>query len=168
MTIWKASTRCSKSARRSSRAASLAAILLLAACGKPAEQAPAPKPAAPTPPPLVWSGDGHALELWQDGLRLLKIECDRKTGLTVHGSQFKPVGSEERMSVGAGDVVMTLVATPDGPAVKGEGAPDPDFLRAFGEGRKFAVNYGYQNMGPYDGPPRDLAEPFAAACMSGL
>jgi len=113
---------------------------------------------------MLWSGDAHALELWQDGVQLLKLECDRKTGLTVHGDQFKPVGSEERMSVGAGDVVITLVATPDGPAVKGEGSADPDFLRAFGEGRKVAVNYGYQNMGPYDGPPPDLAAPFVAAC----
>jgi hypothetical protein len=94
----------------------------------------------------------------------MKIACDRKAGLTVHGAQFKPVGSEERMSLGAGDVVVTLVATPDGAAVKGEGPVDPDFLRAFAEGRKVAVNYGYQNMGPYDGPPPDLAAPFVAAC----
>lgn len=154
--------RCSKSARRSSRAASLAALLLLAACGKPAEQ-PKPAPAQPAPPPNVWSGDANALELWQDGVQLLKIECNKAT-LTVHGGEFKPVGSEERMSLGAGDVVITLVATPDGPAVKGEGPADPDFLRAFEEGRKVAVNYGYQNMGPYEGPPRDLAEPFVAAC----
>lgn len=145
------------------RRLAVTAVLLLAACGKPAQKPVQPsEPAAP--PPQVWSGDAHALSLWEDGVQLLTIECDPKTGLIVHGGQFKPVGSEERMSIGAGDVVVTLVATPEGPAVKGEGPADPDFLRAFAESRKVAVNYGYQNMGPYDGPPRDLAEPFAAAC----
>jgi len=145
------------------RRLALLAALALAACGKPAEQ---PKPApAPAPPPLVWSAEEDALVLRDHGADLLKIECAKDKGLTIHGERFKPVASEERMSVGAGDVVVTLVATPDGAAVKGEGAADPDFLRALGEGRKVAVNYGYQNMGPYDGPPRELAEPFAAACM---
>lgn len=146
----------------------LIAALALAACGKPAEQpkpAPSPAPAAVAPPPLVWSAEEGALVLRDHGAELLKIECSKKKGLTVHGERFKPVGSEERMSVGAGDVVVTLVATPDGAAMKGEGAADPDFLRALGEGRKVAVNYGYQNMGAYDGPPREIAEPFTAACM---
>jgi len=146
------------------RGVAFTAVLLLAACGRAADKPAPAQPPAPTPPPMVWSGDAHAMELWQDGVQLLKIECDRKTGLTLHGAQFKPVGSEERMSVGAGDVVVTLVATPDGAAVKGEGAADPDFLLALSQGRKVAVNYGYQNMGPYDGPPRALAEPFVAAC----
>lgn len=145
----------------------LLAVFALAACGKPAEP---PKPApAPTPSPLAWSAEDDALVLRDHGAELLKIECASDKGLTVHGAQFKPVGSEERMSVGAGDVVVTLVATPDDTvtptAMKGEGAVDADFLRAFSEGRKVAVNYGYQNMGPYDGPPREVAEPFVAACM---
>jgi hypothetical protein len=152
------------------RRLALLAVLALAACGKPAEQPkPAPTPAStPAPPPLVWSAEDGALILRDHGAQLLKIECAKDKGLTVHGAQFKPVGSEERMSVGAGDVVVTLVATPDDTvtptAMKGEGAVDPDFLNAFAEGRKLAVNYGYQNMGPYDGPPTALAEPFAAAC----
>ncbi len=58
------------------------------------------------------------------------------------------------MSVGAGNTVVTLVATADSEGVvKGEGPIDADFLRAVGEGRKIAVNYGYQNVGPYNGPP---------------
>jgi len=150
------------------RRLALIAVLALAACGKPAEP-PKPAPAtAPAPPPLVWSAEDGALVLRDHGAQLLKIECDKAKGLTVHGGQFKPVGSEERMSVGAGDVVVTLVATPDDTvtptAMKGEGAVDPDFLNAFAEGRKLAVNYGYQNMGPFDGPPPALAQPFAAAC----
>jgi hypothetical protein len=149
----------------------LIAALASTACGKPAEQpkpAPSPAPAA-VAPPLVWSAEQGALILRDHGAELLKIECAKDKGLTVHGERFKPVGSEERMSVGAGDVVVTLVATPDETvtptAMKGEGPADPDFLRALGEGRKVAVNYGYQNMGAYDGPPRDIAEPFTAACM---
>jgi len=148
------------------RRLALIAALALAACGKPAER-PEPAPEAPVAAarPLDWLAEDGALVLRDHGAELLKIECSKDKGLTVHGRQFKPVGSEERMSVGAGDVVVTLVATPDDGAMKGEGAADPDFLRALGEGRKVAVNYGYQNMGAYDGPPREIAEPFAAACM---
>jgi len=148
------------------RRLALLGVLALAACGKPAEQ---PKPAAPAPAaaplPLDWLAENGALVLRDHGAELLKIECSKAKGLTIHGERFKPVGSEERMSVGAGDVVVTLVATPDGAGMKGEGPADPDFLRALGEGRKVAVNYGYQNMGAYDGPPREIAEPFTAACM---
>ena len=72
------------------------------------------------------------------------------------------------MSVGAGNTVVTLVATADGEGgVKGEGPIDPDFLRAVGEGRKIAVNYGYQNIGPFNGPSADVAALFAAGCKDG-
>jgi len=117
----------------------------------------------PPDPPAVWTGDAHTLDLSQNGVRRLEIECDRKTGLTVLGA-FKPVGGQRQMSIGAGDVVVTLDATPEGAAVKGQGARDPDFLRALGEGRKVAVNYDGQDIGPYDGPSRALAARFVAAC----
>lgn len=176
---------CSKSARRRSRAPefAVAALLMLGACGQPAEQpktapeptyrpAQSPVPAKPTAPPpavLGWthtsSGEGNALVLREDGADVLRIACIRETGLVVHGEQFKHVGSEERMSVGAGNTVVTLVATGDEDGrVKGEGPIDADFIRAVGEGRKIAVNYGYQDMGPYNGPPSAVAALFAAGC----
>ncbi|HEX5776997.1 MAG TPA: hypothetical protein VFX95_10005 [Caulobacteraceae bacterium] len=186
--------RCWKNARRSSRAPEFAVVaaLLLAACGEPAT-APAPPPAtepvvlppvqapadthdpappgAPAPAVLGWShessGEGNALVLREDNADLVRIACIRGKGLVVHGEGFKHVESEERMSVGAGNTVVTMVATADGDGVKGEGPIDADFIRAVGEGRKIAVNYGYQNMGPFNGPPANVAALFAAGCRDG-
>ena len=187
--------RCWKNARRSSRAPefAVAAALLLAACGEPAT-APPPAPAtepvvlppiqepaatndlappgAPAPAVLGWShessGEGNALVLREDNADVVRIACIRGRGLVVRGEDFKHVESEERMSVGAGNTVVTLVATADGEGgVKGEGPIDQDFIRALGEGRKVAVNYGYQNMGPFNGPPADAAALFAAGCRDG-
>lgn len=169
--------------------ASAALSLLLTACGEPAprqDPQPAPAPpvlptapvptsndaAAPAPAVLGWShessGEGNALVLREDDKELVRIACVREKGLVVYGESFTHVESEERMSVGAGNTVVTLVATadPDG-RVKGEGPIDADFIRAVGEGRKIAVNYGYQNMGPYNGPPAEAAALFAAGCKDG-
>lgn len=188
---------CSKNARRASRAPDLALVLALAlaACGKPADNDQANAPAdgsappvvaandTPQPPvrgptlakPLRWaassSGEGNAIVLIEGDAAVLRIACIRETGLVVHGERLKPVGSEERMSIGAGDVIATLVATAatdrNPPTVRGEGALDQDFIRAVGEGRKIAVNYGYQNMGPFDGPPTEMAQNFVAGCKDG-
>jgi hypothetical protein len=175
---------CWKNATRSLAALSL----LLAGCGEPAGEAKPPpalqpeyrpaenplpaEPSAPAPAVLGWSHDssdeGNALVLREDNQDRIRIACVRGRGLVVHGEDFRHVESEERMSVGAGNTVVTLVATadPDG-RVKGEGPIDPDFIRAVGEGRKIAVNYGYQNMGPYNGPPADVAALFTAGCANG-
>jgi len=185
---------CSKNARRRSRAPELAiaALLALAACDKPVDHAPAPAqtnqasapatntqegpPAHPGPSiarPLRWaassSGEGNAIVLIEgEDTAVLRIACLRDKGLVVYGERLKPVESEERMSIGAGNTVATLVATAaadrDPPTVKGEGAIDEDFVRAVGEGRKIAVNYGYQNIGPFDGPPAEMAANFVAGC----
>ena len=178
-----------------------AALLGLTACGQPAEQqrrAEAPDgPAAdgsaapphvvngevmppvkgpPLAKPLRWaassSGEGNAIVLIEgEDTAVLRIACVRGTGLVVYGERLKPVESEERMSVGAGNTVATLVATAatdrNPPIVRGEGALDQDFIRAVGEGRKIAVNYGYQNMGPFDGPPEEMAQNFVAGCKDG-
>jgi hypothetical protein len=191
---------CSKNARRRSRApeALVIAALVLAACGQPeARKAEAPTAAAdgsaapphvvngemmppikgpPLSKPLRWaassSGEGNAIVLIEgEDTAVLRIACLRDKGLVVYGERLKHVGSEERMSVGAGDTIATLVATAatdrSPPTVKGEGAIDEDFIRAVGEGRKIAVNYGYQNMGPFDGPPAEMAQNFVTGCKDG-
>ncbi|HEX6859034.1 MAG TPA: hypothetical protein VF138_02375 [Caulobacteraceae bacterium] len=136
---------------------------------------PVVRPGPSLASPLHWeasaSDEGNALVLFENSTEVLRIACLRGKGMVVYGGRFKPVGSEERMSIGAGDVVVTLVATPTTdrtpPIVKGEGPIDPDFVSAVAEGRKIAVNYGYQNMGPFDGPPEDRAKNFQAGCEDG-
>lgn len=180
---------CWRNVKRSSGAFS--AVLLLAACGEPAqppaENAPAAPAAAPSAPgdpvvtpgpslasPLRWeassSGEGNAIVLFENDAEILRIACLRANQLRVQSPRFRFVESEERMSVGAGDVVVTLVATGSSagnPPVRGEGAIDPDFIRAVGEGRKIAVNYGYQNIGPFQGPPEERARNFQSGCEGG-
>ncbi|HYG25677.1 MAG TPA: hypothetical protein VD906_02105 [Caulobacteraceae bacterium] len=188
---------CSKSEKRRSRAPeAIALALLVAACGPPERQEKAvdSEPVAPLndaqkgaleaekphmqgpslASPLRWeassSGEGNAIVLFEDDSEILRIACLREVGLWVQTPRFKHVASEERMSVGAGDVVVTLVATgsPAGnPPVRGEGPIDPAFVRAVGEGRKIAVNYGYQNIGPFEGPPEERAKNFQAGCEGG-
>lgn len=155
------------------RRLTLAALLLLAACNQPAEKAPVEAPKAepaPTPSlakPLAWTAGQGVIVLQEGGADVLRIACAGGQ-LLVHGERFQPIGSEERMSIGAGDAIAVLVATPaedrTPPTVKGEGEADPAFLAALGEGRKIAVNYGYQNMGPYDGPPAGMAQAFVSGC----
>lgn len=159
----------------------LALPLLLAACGEPASKyegddaappAPAPVmlPAPPPAPVLAWSaGDGAALVLREGGKEVLRLSCVQAEGLVVLAPGLKPVGSEERLSVGSGDVVATLVATPaavsNPPSVRASGAADPALLEAIGKGGgKIAVNYGAQNAGPFDPPPSELAQAFVTAC----
>jgi len=86
--------------------------------------------------------------------------------LIVNVRGFRPVGSEERMSVGSGGTVIALVADTSGDrrrgGVTGEGAL-PANLAALIAG-PVAVNYGAQNEGPHAAPPADLARSFVAAC----
>lgn len=181
---------------RNATLASAALSLLLAACGeKPqdgetveaatveplndAQQAAldAQKPHMQGPSlasPLRWeassSGEGNAIVLFENDGEILRIACLRERGLRVQTPRFKYVESEERMSVGAGDVVVTLVATGSpvaNPPVYGEGDIDMDFVRAVAEGRKIAVNYGYQNIGPFEGPREEMAKNFQAGCEGG-
>jgi len=190
---------CWKSVRQASRAdkAVLAAVLLaLAACERPAQNTPAPNapsdevaavpgaapegpPATPGPSlakPLSWaassSGEGNAIVLIEGkDTAVLRIACVRGQGLVVHGERLKHVESEERMSIGAGGAIATLVATAaadrDPATVKGEGELDQEFVNAVGAGGKIAVNYGYQNMGPFDGPPAQMAQNFVTGCKDG-
>lgn len=161
--------------------------LLLAACGEPVSKyerddpvaAPAPEPAALPPvqpaaaaPVLAWThvshDDGAALVLQEDGKDVLRLTCVRGEGLTVHANRFKPVDSEERMTVGAGDVAVTLVATADAtrnpPAVKATGPLEPAFLAAVENGQKIAANHGAQDAGPFDAPPPAIARAFVTGC----
>ncbi len=167
---------CSKSAIRRSRAPEAAAVLLaltLAACGdatsRPHPRAyDEPEVTAPPPAKLAWDYAGGELTLREEGADVISLACFEGREMLVRVAQFSPVGSEERLSVGAGNTVLTLVASPDEnndpPTVKAVGKVNDDFLRAVTEGRKVAANYGAQDMGPLEGPPADMAARFAADC----
>ena len=127
-------------------------------------------PPAPTPK-SGWqtsaSGEGAALFLARGGGRAVTLFCPgRSKTLLVNVPAFRAVGSEERMTFGAGGTAVTLVADPRGDrrrgGVSGTG-PVPSELAAILRG-KIAVNYGSQNAGPFAPPPPALAKTFLAGC----
>lgn len=174
-------------------ALALFATLALAACGAPAPDADDPiTPDAPSATPLPsaapeatatplagqWDmnssdeGDGLFFAVSADGSARAHLFCpnggDANQRFLVNIRAFEPVGSEERMTVGSGDTVVTLVAEPGGDPVRGGVSgkgPVPADLRAIltgGEG--MAVNYGNQNLGPLPAVPADMADAFVSGC----
>jgi uncharacterized membrane protein len=165
-----------------------AAILLLAACGRgedspqaPAAEAgevptqlPAPGEALPGAKArwdLQASGEGAALALLTaEGRAAVRLFCPAgENRLLLNVAEFRPVGSEERMSFGSGGEVTALVADARGDAQRGgvsaTGAV-PHNLAALLAG-PVAINHGAQNSGPHPAPPAQLVRAFAAACIEG-
>jgi hypothetical protein len=110
---------------------------------------------------LQSSGEGIALALLGAGGRtVVRLFCPAGThGLIVNVPAFRPVGSEERMSLGSGSDAVALVADIRGDALRGgvSGAgPVPDKLPAL-VGGPVAINYGSQNSGPHAAPPAQWA-----------
>lgn len=133
----------------------------------------------PTPPPdvapsaaawnMVSSGAGSALHLTAGGARQVLLFCPAgQDRLLVNVPAFLPVGSEERMALGAGGTVVTLVADPAGDPLRGGvsgAAPVPVELAAIlGDRVGVAVNYGYQNAGPFPAVPAELRADFLEGC----
>lgn len=162
----------------------LAASLLLSACAGAADDqaAPAGNAATPVAPPptarpgrpsqggwdLQSSGEGAALVLLsapdRAAIRLFCPSAGNRLLVNVPG--FRAVGSEERLSVGSGGEVATLVADTRGDRQRGgvTGSGEvPANLAALIVG-PVAVNYGAQNSGPHPAPPAELARSFVAAC----
>lgn len=115
---------------------------------------------------LQSSGEGIALALLGAGGRtVVRLFCPAGTHrLIVNVPAFRPVGSEERMSLGSGSDAVALVADSWGDArgVSGAG-PVPDKLLAL-VGGPVAINYGSQNSGPHPPPPAQWARAFATTC----
>ena len=158
---------------------------LLISCGK-AEKAPTTlpkssdpttaiplsisgKPGAPKPKwELLSSGEGASLALETAGQpAIIRLFCPRgENMLKVNVQSFRPISSEERLTVGSGNSVVTLVAGTQGDpllgGVSGTGVI-PKHLAALVNGQ-ISVNYGAQNSGPHVSPPQDLTKHFVAAC----
>jgi hypothetical protein len=155
---------------RSALAITLA--LALTACGQ-STQVSAPAPAeAPASQQFHWnsisSGEGVALAL-QDGagapvLNLACLYAPQRMRITV--SSFTKIGSEERLSFGAGDEPFVFVAQLDeaGPGVAAEREVSLDLVERLLNAAAVSANYGAQNVGPFTAPPREVAETFAATC----
>ena len=128
---------------------------------------PRAQAAAASPWQSAASGEGAALFLPAGSGRAVTLFCPAGSGeLLVNVPAFEPVGSEERMSFGAGGTAVALVADPSGDAQRGGvtgTGPLPDALGDILGGR-IAVSYGAQTSGPHPAVPPALAEAFVEGC----
>jgi uncharacterized membrane protein len=159
--------------------------LLVAACGRgdspPGEAVPGgsnssvaspPVSEAATAPAQRWdlqsSGEGTALVLASDpGRPTLRLFCpSAQRRLVVNVPTFRPIGSEERLSLGSGGNVAALVADTRGDAERGGVTATgtvPHDLEALIRG-PVSVSYGAQSSGPHAPPPASLLRDFVTAC----
>lgn len=147
--------------------------LTLAAC-----EAPAPAPAAKAPPTVRaphWAfaiGKNSVEMAWLTDMETadapLRMVCARGEGFLVAAPAFRPIGSEERLSIGAGDDAFALVAVaaegPRGSFVKATGPIEEPLLTALESGRPIAASYGAQTFGPVESPPEAMRRAFADTC----
>jgi hypothetical protein len=159
-------------------AASLA-VIVLAACGRPADTR---RPAEPPPPPQVQSealagpswtlqasaASGAAL-VHSDaaGEEVMRLACRRRpSDLYAALPGITRIDSEDRLTLGAGDQLAVLVVSMDGPAqgLRAEGSRDPAFLAALAEGRPIAASYGARRI-LLPPPPAGVRTAFAAGCQ---
>ncbi len=172
--------------------AALVAVSLAGCQKKAAEdsaptQSPVTSDTMPAPPPIAappvetatpaadeWqasaSGEGDSLQFAskESGARILLFCAAGSEKLLVNMSDFKPVSSEERMTIGSGGTVATLVAASAGDklrgGVSGEAAIPRDLGKILGGGAGVSVNYGKQNAGPFPAIPGEMAARFEEGC----
>jgi uncharacterized membrane protein len=144
---------------------------------EPAAQAPAP--AGPPPASEKSSAGGWDLQSSGEGVALVLAASDRPAirlfcpaagkRLVVNVPDFRPVGSEERLSFGSGGEAEALVADSRGDPQRGgvtATGPVPESLAAL-VGGPVSASYGSQRSGPHPAPPRALSSAFVAACSEG-
>ena len=157
------------------RASAFSALLLaLGACTPEEPETPAAAADAPSPWSLQASATAGAAIILSDdtGAERLRIACRRNPAeLYVSAPAFTRIGSEERLTLGAGDELATLVVsqeTPPGRPLEAVGQLSADFVDAFAAGRAIAASYGASAIGPAPSPPPHLRASFAAACREAL
>ena len=162
----------------------VATALAMGGCGDTERASPAPETAGPaaTPearprdPSTDWQLDvssrggarllfpASALDAGEDPVVLLT--CVPSDRLIVRLPRVIGVGSEERLSIGDGDMVVAMVADRTRGAGVAARGPTPDDLDAMLEGG-FAAAYGATSVGRLPPVPADLRARFRAACKDG-
>ncbi len=156
-------------------------MLGLCACEAPRPEAPdgppgdAPEPAPAQLPVSGWrlssDGAGVRLELERDGAPVARFAClnDGRV-FQAQGFALNPIGSEERLTVGAGDEAHALVADPGAPVagVLGAGSIPPVLLEAIEAGGPLSLSYGAQTLGPLESPGLVDRAAFVSGCRAVL
>ncbi len=133
--------------------------------------APTPAPAPSSGWRLSSDGEGVGLELERNGASVARFACLRSGRVfQAQGFGLNPIGSEERLTVGAGDEAHALVADPGASVagVLGSGSISPALLEAVEAGGSLSLSYGAQTLGPLESlSPVDRAA-FASGCRAVL
>ena len=162
------------------RTAALALAIATCGCDRP-PLAPArevrddaPELAAPARAPVQpsWSESSNAVGVSLSlragsGTAVLQLACTSGSGVvTASVPAFRPISSQERLSLGSDGEVLTLVADPAraGDGVTGSGAV-PSGLKPLLSGA-LSASYGAQTSGPHPPPSSEQARAFARACAS--
>lgn len=146
-----------------------AALLGLAACGRDEAPAPAAPEAPPIPskPPLVQPPEAPDRLAFVDagGAERLSLACDGgQMQVAVPG--FERIGSEDRLTVGAGDEAFAFAADLKAPGegIVAGGAVDADLLARLARGEPVSAVYGRQTVGPLQAAQPAAPPVFAARC----
>ena len=163
----------------------LVIVILLLSCSKtenPADTAPTASASADSKlassgdqklgPSANWellsSGEGVSLVLGTAGRSaIVRLFCpSAENTFKVNVQSLRPIGSEERLSIGTAKYGVTLVADTRGDLDLGGVSAIgevPDNVAALFGGR-LMINYGAQNSGPHIAPPQNLVKDFVTAC----
>lgn len=149
-----------------------AALLGLAACGRDEGAAPtAPIEPLPVPskPPLVQPPSAPTSLALVDasGVARVRLACradDPAFQIVVPG--FEIIGSEDRLTLGAGDEAFAHAADlrAGGPGVTGGGPIDLDLIDRLARGEPVRAVYGAQSVGPLRAAEPETLAAFAQRC----
>ena len=153
------------------------ALLGLAACGRderPAVPTPPEAPAAPArpqpPAPPAQPADATSALLTMvdaSGAPALLLFCEGPARhLVIHAPGLTPIGSEDRLTLGAGDEAFAFVADLEapGPGVTGGGVPEADLFDRMARGESVRAVYGAQTVGPVRAETPAALRAFVARC----
>nr|WP_295373185.1 hypothetical protein [uncultured Sphingosinicella sp.] len=140
--------------------------------GPPVAQQPEPQPLQPAPAAdaAQWesavSGPATSLRLVEGGQPRLALTClPNPARLVANAPEFKPIGSEDRFSLGLGDEPVTLVADLGAQGGVTAEAPVPETLpQLLRQAKQITARYGTQQVGPVAAPPPQLIRAFFEAC----
>ncbi|MBF0666178.1 MAG: hypothetical protein IR159_11685, partial [Brevundimonas sp.] len=147
------------------------ALLALAACGREEAAPTAPVEPLPVPskPPLVEPPAAPVSMAFVDasGAERLQLSCRADPAiLHIVAPGFTPIGSEDRLTLGAGDEAFAHVADLDapGPGVAGGGRIDVDLIDRLARGEPVRAVYGVQSVGPLQAAQPETLAAFTERC----
>lgn len=148
------------------------AVLALAACGQEhPDSATGPVEPAPIPskPPLVQPPEVPTRMAFVDasGVERLRLSCGAASpSLRISVPGFNRIGSEDRLTLGAGDEAFAYVADLEAsePGVVGGGPVDAGLMDRLARGEPVHAVYGAQTAGPLRPADPETVPAFAERC----